>query len=81
MSNELNRQIAVQAKRLLLSEELKNELGNEALRLAELIERYEEEHGEIEPKIALHGKKAWYQSLTKKGQYTTLVEIEALEKL
>lgn len=69
--------IAIQAKRLLLSNEIPDALP-ETMNLCELIERYEEEYLELEPQLKPHGKKAWYSRLDESGQVTDLQEILAL---
>lgn len=83
--NEMLRAIAIQAKRLLLSNEIKDDDNGlsipEAARLAELIERFKNDHFEIEPNLKPLGKKAWYANSAEKGQYAGLLEILALQRL
>ena len=78
--NEQLLAIAIQAKRLLLSNEIDNSgrITPEIDRLAELIERYEAEHSEIEPKLKPFNKKAWFANLSEPGQVAGLSEILAL---
>lgn len=77
--NEILLKIAIQAKRLLLSAEIKDEPNMpETEELAALIERYEDERSEIFPQLKPYGKKAWYASLDEKGQVASLREILAL---
>ncbi len=77
--NEMLMAIAIQAKKLLLSDEIKDEpLIPEADRLGELIERYEDDYSEIYPKLKPYGRKTWYASLSEKGQVASLREILAL---
>jgi hypothetical protein len=75
--NEHLLKIAIQAKRLLLSNEIP-EATPETLRLCELIERYEEEYLELSPQLKPYGRKAWYSRLDENGQVTDLQEILAL---
>lgn len=57
--------IAVQAKYLLLSDNVKDATP-EIMDLCELVERYEERFGELEPELKPHNKKPWYASYTKR---------------
>ncbi len=75
--NERLRAIAIQAKRLLLSDEIPN-ATTEAMNLGELVERYEEDYSELPPKLKPYSKKSWYARLDEKGQVTDLREILAL---
>ncbi|MFN6561261.1 MAG: hypothetical protein RMY28_015915 [Nostoc sp. ChiSLP01] len=75
--NEILTAIAIQAKRLLLSNEIPDATP-EIMDLCELIERYEQENGELAPQLKLHGKKSWYARLDEKGQVAGLQEILAL---
>lgn len=78
--NEKLLAIAIQAKRLLLSDEIDNSgrITPETERLCELIERFEENYSEIEPQLKPLGKKPWYASLDKPGQIADLREVVAL---
>ncbi len=77
--NEMLMAIAIGAKRLLREQEIKDEPDMpETMKLCELIERYEDEHDEIDPKLKPYGKKAWYARLDEKGQVAHLREILAL---
>lgn len=69
--------IAIQAKRLLLSNEIQDATP-EVMNLCELIERYEVVNGEIKPNLKPYGKKPWYASFNEKGQVADLKEISAL---
>ena len=75
--NERLRAIAIQAKRLLLSDEI-SDATSETMNLCELVERYEEDYSELPPKLKPYGKKPWYARLDEKGQVTDLREILAL---
>ena len=75
--NKRLRAIAIQAKKLLLSDEIPDATP-ETMNLCELIERYEEEYSEIPPKLKPYGKKPWYARLDEKGQVADLREILAL---
>ncbi|MBW4564911.1 MAG: hypothetical protein KME32_28065 [Mojavia pulchra JT2-VF2] len=75
--NEILRAIAIQAKRLLLSDEIPDATP-EVMNLCELIERYEQENGELAPQLKLYGKKPWYARFDEKGQVADLQEILAL---
>jgi hypothetical protein len=75
--NEQLLKIAIQAKRLLLSNEIPD-ASPETINLCELIERYEEEYLELTPQLKPYGKKAWYSRLDKNGQVVDLQEILAL---
>ncbi len=75
--NERLRAIAIQAKRLLLSDEI-SDATPETMNLCELVERYEEDYSELPPKLKPYGKKPWYARLDEKGQVTDLREILAL---
>lgn len=75
--NEILRAIAIQAKRLLLSDEILDATP-EVMNLCELIEHYEQEKGELYPQLNPHGKKPWYARFDEKGQVTGLQEILAL---
>ncbi len=75
--NEKLLAIAIQAKRLLLSNEIQDSTP-EVMNLAELVERYEAVNGEIQPSLKPYGKKPWYASFNEKGQVADLKEISAL---
>ncbi len=75
--NEKLLAIAIQAKRLLLSDEIQDATP-EVMNLAELVERYEAATGEIKPNLKPYGKKPWYASFNEKGQVADLKEISAL---
>lgn len=75
--NEILRAIAIQAKRLLLSNEIPDATPA-VMDLCELIERYEQENGELPPQLKPYAKKPWYASLDEKGQVAGLQEILAL---
>jgi hypothetical protein len=75
--NEMLRAIAIQAKRLLLSDEIPDATP-EVMNLCELIERHEQEKGELSPQLNPHGKKPWYAKFDEKGQVAGLQEILAL---
>lgn len=66
--------IAIQAKRLLLSDEIPDATP-EVMNLCELIEHYEQEKGELSPQLTPHGKKPWYAKFDEKGQVAGLQEI------
>jgi hypothetical protein len=66
--------IAIQAKKLLLSNEIADATP-EVMNLCELVERYEEAYGELEPKLKPLAKKAWYARYSDKGQVSNLNEI------
>ncbi len=77
--NEMLMAIAIQAKKLLLSDEIKDEHNYpETEKLCEVIERYEAEYSEISPQLKPLGKKAWYARLDEKGQVASLPEILVL---
>jgi hypothetical protein len=75
--NERLKAIAIQAKRLLLSNEIPDATP-ETMNLCELVERYEEDYSELQPKLKPYGKKPWYARLDEKGQVAGLREILAL---
>ncbi|QLE46598.1 hypothetical protein FD723_41050 (plasmid) [Nostoc sp. C052] len=75
--NEILRAIAIQAKRLLLSDEILDATP-EVMDLCELIERYEQENGELPPQLKPYAKKPWYIRFDDKGQVAALKEILAL---
>ena len=75
--NERLRAIVIQAKRLLLSDEITNATP-ETMNLCELVERYKEDYSELAPKLKPYGKKPWYARLEEKGQVVGLREILAL---
>lgn len=75
--NEMLTAIAIQAKRLLLSDEIRDAIPD-VMNLCELIERYEQENGELVPQLNPHGKKPWYVRFDEKGQVADLQEILAL---
>lgn len=75
--NQRLKAIAIQAKRLLLSDEI-SDATPQVMDLCELIERYEQENGELAPKLNPHGKKPWYARFDEKGQVVDLQEILAL---
>ena len=75
--NERLKAIAIQAKRLLLSDEIPDATP-ETMNLCELVERYEEDYSELPPKLKPYGKKPWYARLEEKGQVVGLREILAL---
>lgn len=75
--NERLKAIAIQAKRLLLSDEIPDATP-ETMNLCELVERYEEDYSELPPKLKPYGKKPWYARLDEKGQVANLREILAL---
>ncbi len=77
--NRMLRAIAIQAKKLLLSDDIKDATP-EVMDLCELVERYEEIAGEIPPLLKPHGKKAWYASFDVKGQVAELSEVRALSQ-
>lgn len=72
--NEMLTAIAIQAKRLLLSDEILDATP-EVMSLCGLIERYEQENGELSPQLKPHGKKPWYDRFNEKGQVAGLQEI------
>lgn len=78
--NEQLLAIAIQAKRLLLSDEIDDSgrITPEIDRLTELIEHYEADYSEIEPKLKPFNKKAWYANSSEPGQVAGLGEILAL---
>ena len=61
--NERLLAIAIQAKRLLLSDEIQDATP-EVMNLAELVERYEAVC-ELQPPLIPYGKKPWYASFVK----------------
>jgi hypothetical protein len=75
--NERLRAIAIQAKRLLLSDEIPDATP-ETMKLCELVERYEEDYSELPPKLKSYARKPWYARLDEKGQVAGLREILAL---
>jgi hypothetical protein len=75
--NERLKAIAIQAKKLLLSDEIPDTTP-ETMNLRELVERYEEDYSELPPKLKPYGKKPWYARLDEKGQVAGLREILAL---
>jgi len=77
--NERLLAIAIQAKRLLLSDEIQDATP-EVMNLAELVERYEAVNGELQPLIP-YRKKPWYASFDEKGQVADLKEILALSDI
>ena len=77
--NEKLLAIAIQAKRLLLSDEIQDATP-EVMNLAELVERYEAATGEIKPNLKPYGKKPWYAKLDEKGQVADLKEILEMSK-
>ena len=72
--NEKLLAIAIQAKRLLLSQEVQDATP-EVMNLAELVERYEAVNGEIKPNLKPYSKKPWYARFDEKGQVADLKEI------
>ncbi len=78
--NEQLLKIAIQAKRLLLSNEIPD-ASPETMNLCELIEKYEEEYLELNPQLKPYGRKAWYSRLDENGQVTDLQEILALSSM
>ena len=77
--NEILTAIAIQAKRLLLSDEIPDATPL-VMDLCELIERYEVEKGELPPQLKPYGKKPWYAGFDDKGQVADLREILALKE-
>ncbi len=75
--NDRLRAIVIQAKRLLLSDEIPDATP-ETMKLCELVERYEEDYSELQPLLKPYGKKPWYARLDEKGQFAGLREILAL---
>jgi hypothetical protein len=75
--NEMLTAIVIQAKKLLLGHEI-SDATPQVMDLCELIERYEQENGELAPQLNIHGKKPWYARLDEKGQVAELQEILAL---
>ncbi|BDA71813.1 hypothetical protein CAL7716_059790 [Calothrix sp. PCC 7716] len=63
--NKALHSIAVQAKRLLLSDAI-TDATPEVMNLVSLVERYEEEYGELAPELKPQGIKAWYASYKKR---------------
>ncbi len=78
--NEVLKAIAIQAKRLLLSSEIPDATP-EVMNLCELVERYEEDYGEILPELKPYNRKAWYARYGEKGQVVELPEALGLKKL
>lgn len=75
--NEILRAIAIQTKRLLLSDEIPDATP-EVMSLCGLIESYEKENGELPPQLKPYAKKPWYARFDEKGQVADLQEILAL---
>jgi hypothetical protein len=75
--NEILKAIAIQAKRLLLSNEIPDATP-EVMSLCGLIECYEQENGELPPQLKPYVKKPWYAGFDEKGQVADLQEILAL---
>ena len=75
--NEKLLAIAIQVKRLLLSDEIPDATPL-VMDLCELVERYEAEKGELPPQLKPYGKKPWYASFDDKGQVASLSEIVEL---
>jgi hypothetical protein len=75
--NEKLLAIAIQAKKLLLSDEI-TDATPELMSLCDLVERYETEKGELPPKFKPYGKKPWYAGFDEKGQVASLSEIVEL---
>ena len=63
--NDALRAIAIQAKQLLLSDQIRDATP-EVMDLCELVERYEEKYGEIPPLLKPLGQKPWYASFDEK---------------
>ncbi|BAZ18939.1 hypothetical protein NIES4071_108240 (plasmid) [Calothrix sp. NIES-4071] len=45
------------------------------MNLVLLVERYEEQYGELAPELKPHNKKPWYASYTQRGQVAELQEM------